>query len=135
MLSTHIGDFQGIVEAYASGRAGKVKWNSSWIAFSDSLLQISILHECNRYLYVPTYIEYLRCESDNLVNYLEHCTKTNTEPIFDAYYDPVLMMGATTGMMIKGLRVVQTPRKYERQNPLLQVGEHSFNIIYDICQL
>lgn len=48
------GDFQGIQEVYASGRQGKVKWNSSWISFSDSLLQISILHEPSRNLFVPS---------------------------------------------------------------------------------
>ena len=114
------GDFQGIVEVYSSGRQGKVKWHGSWISFSDSLLQISILYEKNRLLYVPTYIEYLRCETDYLVKHLENCTKTNVEQVFDVYYDPVTKMGATMGMLVKGIRVLETPRKFERQKPLMQ---------------
>lgn len=103
-----------------SRKTGKVKWHGSWISFSDSLLQISILHENNRNLYVPTFIEYLRCETDYLVKHLEYCTKTNTEPVFDVYFDPKLGMGATTGICVKGLRVVETARKFERQKPLFQ---------------
>lgn len=56
-------------------------------------MQISILHESSRNLFVPTYIEYLRCETDKLVKYCENCTKTNTEPIFDVFFDPVIKTG------------------------------------------
>lgn len=97
-----------------------MKWHGSWICFSDSLLQISILCDNHRALFVPTFIEYLRCETDYLVKYLETCTKTGSEPIVDVFFDPELGMGATTGMCVKGVRVVEASRKFERQKPLFQ---------------
>ena len=69
---------------------------------------------------MPTFIEYLRCETDRLVKHLEHCTKTNTEPVFDVYFDPELRTGATCGMLVKGVRAVETARKFEKQKPLFQ---------------
>jgi len=118
------GDFQGIVEVNANGREGKVKYTSSWVAFADALLQVSILGEKSRTLFVPTYIEYLRCEVTTLAAYNELCLKQNVDPIFDVYYDPSIGIGATHGMFVKGMKVTETPRRTEKQKAFLQ--EYAF---------
>ena len=62
-------------------------------------MQVSILGEKSRTLFVPTFIEYLRCETSTLNAYNDECVKRNEEPIFDVYYDPSVGVGATVGMV------------------------------------
>ena len=68
-------------------------------------MQVSILGEKSRTLFVPTFIEYLRCEVTTLKAHNEECLKNNAEPVFDVYYDPTTGIGATVGMFIKGMKV------------------------------
>lgn len=87
-------------------------------------MQVSILGEKSRTLFVPTYIEYLRCEVTSLSAYNQECLKNNVEPVFDVYYDPSVGIGATTGMFVKGMKVTETPRRTEKQKAFLQ--EYAF---------
>lgn len=88
------------------------------------MLQVSILGEKSRTLFVPTFIEYLRCEVTTLADFTQTCLKNNTEPILDVYYDPAVGIGATVGMFVKGMKVTETPRRTEKQKAFLQ--EYAF---------
>ena len=66
---------------------------------------MSILGEKSRTLFVPTFIEYLRCEVTTLADFTQSCLKNNVDPILDVYYDPSVGIGATVGMFVKGMKV------------------------------
>jgi hypothetical protein len=43
----------------AAGQAGKIHWRNNWVAFMDNMLQLDILSEDTRGLFVPTSLEKL----------------------------------------------------------------------------
>jgi hypothetical protein len=44
---------------YSTGQTGKIHWNNNWVAFMDNMLQMDILSEDTRGLFVPTSLEKL----------------------------------------------------------------------------
>jgi fatty acid synthase len=42
---------------------GKVSWKENWVAFMDNLLQIKILQEDSRGVFIPTYIRKLSIDA------------------------------------------------------------------------
>jgi fatty acid synthase len=48
---------------FSVGASGKVCWRGNWVAFMDSLLQLKILREESRGLFVPTYIRKLTIDA------------------------------------------------------------------------
>lgn len=52
----HRGLFKGLTQSNKSATHGKIQWANNWIAFMDNMLQISILGEDTRLLFVPTSI-------------------------------------------------------------------------------
>jgi hypothetical protein len=44
---------------YSAGRAGRIHWHNNWVAFMDNMLQLDILSEDTRGLFVPTSLEKL----------------------------------------------------------------------------
>lgn len=51
------GIFKGIKNADNRGFNGKLKWESNWISFIDTMLQFSILGQNTRELYLPTRLQ------------------------------------------------------------------------------
>ncbi|CAG7784754.1 unnamed protein product [Allacma fusca] len=51
------GLFQGIQESGIEGNWGKVDWTGDWVSFLDCILQLHILQNENRTLFVPTRIK------------------------------------------------------------------------------
>lgn len=47
-------DFKSVMEASADGQCAKIKWNDNWVSFMDCFLQLTILAEDSRSLYLPT---------------------------------------------------------------------------------
>ncbi|XP_024893233.1 fatty acid synthase-like [Temnothorax curvispinosus] len=55
----YTGAFRGLQSASVSGSNGHIAWTSNWVAFMDSMLQMMILGQNSRSLYVPTRIRKL----------------------------------------------------------------------------
>lgn len=53
----YTGVFRGIHEAENRAATGKLKWESNWISFVDTMLQFSILGQNTRELYLPTRLQ------------------------------------------------------------------------------
>lgn len=52
-------DYKSIMEVSADGQSGKIKWTNNWVSFMDCFLQLTILAEESRALYLPTRIRKL----------------------------------------------------------------------------
>ncbi|XP_071625450.1 fatty acid synthase-like isoform X1 [Temnothorax longispinosus] len=52
----YAGAFRGLKSASVTGSNGHIAWTSNWVAFMDSMLQMMILGQNSRSLYVPTRI-------------------------------------------------------------------------------
>ncbi|TGZ44723.1 hypothetical protein DBV15_11980 [Temnothorax longispinosus] len=55
----YTGVFRGLKSASVTGSNGHIAWTSNWVAFMDSMLQMTILGRNSRSLYVPTRIRKL----------------------------------------------------------------------------
>ncbi|XP_024878981.1 LOW QUALITY PROTEIN: fatty acid synthase-like [Temnothorax curvispinosus] len=55
----YAGEFRGLKSASVTGSNGHIAWTSNWVAFMDSMLQMMILGQNSRSLYVPTRIHKL----------------------------------------------------------------------------
>ncbi|XP_071581800.1 fatty acid synthase-like [Temnothorax nylanderi] len=55
----YTGVFRGLKSASVTGSNGHIAWTSNWVAFMDSMLQMMILGQNSRSLYVPTRIRKL----------------------------------------------------------------------------
>lgn len=90
--------FQGVEEASGDGLCGKIKWNDNWPAFMDCMLQLNILANDSRSLYLPTRIRRVQ------VNSMKHTKAlTNLEDdsnILPAYYDSELKLIKCGGIEI-----------------------------------
>lgn len=49
-------DFKSVMEVSADGQSGKINWTDNWVSFMDCFLQLTILAEDSRSLYLPTRI-------------------------------------------------------------------------------
>lgn len=103
--------FQGLVEASSDGTRGKIKWLGNWVSFTDSMLQLAILGKKERGLFIPTFIEYMKCDVKTLLNEVKACKNEMGESILEARFDKEISAGCSTGIAIKGLRASPAPRR------------------------
>lgn len=73
------GIFRSIVECNKDATAGKIKWTNNWIAFLDNVLQLTLLQEDTRMLYVPTGIRMLRINPLIFLQEVQERTKDDSD--------------------------------------------------------
>jgi len=130
----HHSSFQCLLEAQSDGRRSKVEYNAGgWVPFADSLLQTMMVAMPVRELFLPTYIEKLRCESTTLKHRLDFLRKNEQPCHFDVYFDPMSNICATTGIMIKGLQVSSAARRSNSQ--MVQVQKYVHTPYLDMLKL
>ncbi|XP_015782525.1 fatty acid synthase isoform X2 [Tetranychus urticae] len=112
--------FQGLVEASSDGSHGLVKYLDHWVSFSDALLQCAILAKRHRYLYLPTFIEYLRVDPTILFDSIEEARSKTGEPCLDVYFDHQAKLGITSGIILKGAKATAVSRRPNNQSVLLE---------------
>ena len=109
--------FQGLVEAASDGSFGKVKWMGNWVSFTDSLLQLAIIGNAKRDLYLPTYIEYLKCDIKTMLSELEN----SEDKIFKVDFDSLTNTGCCRGLYLKGLKASPVSRRSnQQQDPIIE---------------
>ncbi|XP_053213860.1 fatty acid synthase-like [Panonychus citri] len=118
--------FQGLVDALSDGSHGTVKFLDHWVSFSDALLQCAILAKKHRYLYLPTFIEYLRVDPTILFASIDEArTGSGGEACMDVYFDHQAKLGVTSGMILKGAKATSVSRRQNNQSVLLESYEFS----------
>ena len=116
--------FQGLTEASSDGTYGKVKWMGHWVSFVDSMLQIAIMGSNERVLRIPTYIEYVKCNSQIFMENIEKCKDEMGESVVDVHFDKTVGVGASKGIVIMGLKTSAIARR-NAQQPVLE----SYNFV------
>jgi fatty acid synthase len=64
---------------YSAGRTGKIHWHNNWVAFMDNMLQLDILSEDTRSLFVPTSLEKLTVHVKQHVAIIQALAAENEE--------------------------------------------------------
>lgn len=104
------GIFRSVEEARANGSYGKIKWvNNNWPAFMDCLLQMSIISNDSRALFLPTSIRKVRINTQQHFEILSKLDPQN--PLFDVqiFNDHATTVGG--GVEIIGLDVSAVGRR------------------------
>ena len=103
--------FQNLVEAASDGSFGKVKWSGNWVSFTDSLLQLAIVGNQKRELYLPTSIQFMKCDIKALMNEVEN----SESKVIDVHFDKVANTGCCRGLILKGLTASAVTRRVNQQ--------------------
>lgn len=73
---------RGIKRCKYSGAIGYLEWNDNYVAFLDSMLQMSVFSVNDRNLCVPTKIDRISIDPKRLENYLSHKNKEEGIPVY-----------------------------------------------------
>ncbi|KAI1279514.1 Fatty acid synthase [Halotydeus destructor] len=115
--------FQGLTEASSDGTSGKVKWMGQWVSFTDSMLQLAILSQVERTLRIPTYIEYVMCNPNQMMANIEAIKDDMGLSQVDVTYDSRIGVGVSKGMVIMGLKTSEIARRQGTQKPHIEAYE------------
>lgn len=80
------GIFRGIYESDNRGLCGKLKWESNWISFIDTMLQFSILGQNTRELYLPTRLQRAFINPKEHLESIKHLSEGEGEKYLNQYY-------------------------------------------------
>ncbi|CAG2054468.1 unnamed protein product [Timema podura] len=111
------GLFRGLVCADNLGTTGKVQWSDNWVAFMDNMLQMQILQEDTRGLFVPTSIDKLTIDPKAHQNILQTLGEEKHYPVY-AYKDVCIIRSG--GVEIRGLKASGITRRKPLGEPVLE---------------
>lgn len=66
----YTGEFRGLRSASITGKNGHFAWNDNWVAFMDNILQLKILGQDTRCLFVPTQIRKVVIDPKSHIKYI-----------------------------------------------------------------
>ncbi|XP_023289558.1 fatty acid synthase [Orussus abietinus] len=112
------GLFQGLKRATTTGSRGEIVWNNNWIAFMDNMLQMKLLGQDTRGLYVPTGIEKLVIDTKTHLNQIRAFTEE--EKCFTVHVYPNLNAVVAGGIEIRGLKANAISKRKLTGEPVLE---------------
>lgn len=75
------GLFKGLKECNTDATNALIQWNDNWIAFLDNMLQMLILQEDTRSLFVPTGIQRLSIDTKQHLKYMQAFEENHLLPV------------------------------------------------------
>lgn len=76
------GQFRGVLGCNVEGTRGRLTWNNNWVTFMDCMLQMVIIANDTRGLFVPTRIEKLSVDTNMHYNAI---SKMNPESLRQSF--------------------------------------------------
>ncbi|XP_050524285.1 fatty acid synthase [Daktulosphaira vitifoliae] len=112
------GLFRSLTRVNLDATVGKVSWFNNWVAFMDNMLQIQILKEDTRGLFVPTSIQKL------VINVKKHNSilqKLSTEnPEIPVHVYPEIDLIKSGGVEIRGLYANAISKRKPLSDPVIE---------------
>lgn len=113
------GQFKGLVECDVSGEVARIVWDNNWTAFMDNLLQLQIISQDERGLYVPTSIQKLIVDPKIHNEIASSAARRknafeDTEDVIrtiECYYYKKLGVLKAAGIEVRGLNANQIQRR------------------------
>ncbi|XP_050299271.1 fatty acid synthase-like isoform X2 [Anthonomus grandis grandis] len=115
------GLFKKIIQCNQAATRGKIQWCDNWIAFMDNMLQMQILSEDTRLLFVPTKISKLTIDPDRhweQINLLKKGQDVTVDLPVEVYHNSGIIRSG--GIEISGLLASSIPRKKTTAVPVLE---------------
>lgn len=88
----------------------------NWVTFVDGLIQLAVLGQSTRGLYLPVRLNSLRCDPRQLFG------AEGEARVYDAFFDGVLNIGVAPGIEYQGIKANLAPRKIN-QTPVEETFE------------
>ncbi|CAG0916724.1 unnamed protein product [Notodromas monacha] len=108
------GDFKGIEESAVDGKWGKLGWrNNNWVAFMDTMLQLSLLGENSRSLKLPTRIRHVKIVPDVHLAAIEEAGGKELL----AFHDTCIQVCASGGIEFQGIKCNVAARRPPAHGP------------------
>ncbi|CAG9770336.1 unnamed protein product [Ceutorhynchus assimilis] len=123
------GKFRSLKSCDNSCQVAEVTWDGNWITFIDNLLQIKILQEDTRMLYVPTSIQKLFIDAKRHLEYVK--THTEENPCLPIHISKPTGIIRSGGIEIKGLNASSIARRKYLGTPVLE----KYMFMPDIAEL
>ncbi|KAJ8946537.1 hypothetical protein NQ318_004673 [Aromia moschata] len=114
------GAFRALQECDVSAAKGRIKWEDNWVTFMDNMLQMAILREDSRLLYVPTFVRKLAINAKRHVDWIAANYKEQEPPslpVSNNYMTGVISCG---GIQITGLIASSINRRKILAEPVLE---------------
>ncbi|XP_072763279.1 fatty acid synthase-like isoform X1 [Anoplolepis gracilipes] len=114
----YTGEFRGLKSASITGKNGHIAWTDNWVTFMDSMLQMMILGQNSRSLFVPTRIRKVVIDPKSHIKYIERLSNEEKQVLVQNYeHLDVLISGG-----IEIYDVIATPirRRQNVLNPVLE---------------
>lgn len=112
-------DFKAILECDNSATVAKIEWkNHNWVTFMDNMLQLQILQEKYRFLYVPTSIERLTIYPGEHTKCIETLPDKREAITVTHYRKHGILRGG--GVEIKGLEASSINRRKPLGEPVFE---------------
>ncbi|XP_030748833.1 fatty acid synthase-like isoform X2 [Sitophilus oryzae] len=111
------GKFKGIQSCDISGQVATISWDGNWVAFMDNMLQMKILQEDTRLLYVPTTIARLTIDAKKHIEYSNTFGDTPNVPVYASKESGIIASG---GIEIRGLIASSIARRKYLGSPVLE---------------
>lgn len=86
MLTLHFfnsGLFRGVLGCNVEGTRGRLSWVNNWVTFMDCMLQMKIIGQDTRGLFVPTRIEKLSIDANMHYNAISKMNPDSTKNSFE----------------------------------------------------
>lgn len=112
--------FRSVVSAKIDGSAGKVKWESNWIAFLDCLLQLQILAKDTRSLALPVGIKKIVIMKEE---HMKHVAELGENPVLDVKICSDLKLLRCGGVEIRGMNAQTVARRPPPGIPVLETHQ------------
>lgn len=107
------GIFRGISKSDNFGFAGKLKWDSNWISFIDTMLQFSILGQTVRELYLPTRLNKIVINPKAHLQAIQTLSEGEDAPVYMYRNIGVIKSG---GIELRGMKASLAPRRQQTQS-------------------
>nr|WIW72532.1 fatty acid synthase [Kerria lacca] len=112
------GFFRGITYANNEGNIGRISWMNNFVAFMDTMLQMQILQEDTRGLFVPTSIQKMVINTKKHFSILQ--TLDAEKPEYPVYVYSEIDLIQSGGIEVRNLKASAIARKKTLGEPVLE---------------
>ncbi|OWR55047.1 fatty acid synthase [Danaus plexippus] len=114
------GLFRGIIGCNVEGTRGRLAWQNNWVAFMDCMLQLKLIGQDTRGLFVPTRIERLSIDANMHYDAISKMNPDSARQSFEIRVYPEVEVIRAGGVEIRGLHATPISRKNPLGVPVLE---------------
>ncbi|CAB3220194.1 unnamed protein product [Arctia plantaginis] len=114
------GSFRGVLGCNIDGTRGRLSWVNNWVTFMDCMLQMKIIGQDTRGLFVPTRIEKLSIDANMHYNAISKMNPDSTKNSFEVRVYPHVDVIRAGGVEIRGLHATPITKRLPLGVPVLE---------------